>query len=151
MACDVWAIEQMRAYNYAYNLTTQVFLNIYYVECVLKLIGFGWSYFLDNWCRFDFFLVVTSLLDTYASELLSQATPQSPPPARALSTRPRALTRAPSALALTRAPPARSPHPARPQHSPAALTARCSPPHPLGPHTALARALLARRCCRCRR
>eukprot|EP00966_Prymnesium_polylepis_P305906 7069272-Prymnesium_polylepis.1 len=33
------------------------------VECVLKLTALGHTYFLDNWCRFDFFLVITSLID----------------------------------------------------------------------------------------
>jgi hypothetical protein len=33
------------------------------VECILKLIAFGKSYFSNNWNRFDFFVVAASLFD----------------------------------------------------------------------------------------
>jgi hypothetical protein len=36
------------------------------------------NYFADNWCRFDFFLVCTSLLDQFASQLLAQYFPLPP-------------------------------------------------------------------------
>ena len=36
------------------------------------------AYFSDNWCRFDFFLVCTSLLDEFASELLANVLPLPP-------------------------------------------------------------------------
>ena len=45
---------------------------------MLKLIALDWYYFVDNWCRFDFFLVVTSLLDQYGGELLVQYLPVPP-------------------------------------------------------------------------
>ena len=41
-----------------------VFTSVYYVECILKLIGLGVSeYFADGWCRFDFSLVALSILE----------------------------------------------------------------------------------------
>ena len=45
-----------------------VFVNIYYIECILKLIGLGpAAYFGDGWCRFDFFLVCTAVVDEFVS------------------------------------------------------------------------------------
>uniref|UniRef100_A0A7S3C4M4 Sodium channel protein n=1 Tax=Haptolina ericina TaxID=156174 RepID=A0A7S3C4M4_9EUKA len=54
------------------------FAYVYYIECVLKITALGRRYFTDSWCLFDFFLVVTSLLDQFASELLSQILPVPP-------------------------------------------------------------------------
>lgn len=33
------------------------------IEALLKITGYGWSYFSDNWNRFDFFVVIASILD----------------------------------------------------------------------------------------
>ena len=68
MGCDFWGIEQpenARFYSY-YNGATLVFTNIYYGEFVLKVFAMDYYYFRDSWCRFDFFLVITSLLDQVA-------------------------------------------------------------------------------------
>eukprot|EP00966_Prymnesium_polylepis_P262946 6073661-Prymnesium_polylepis.1 len=70
MACDFWGMGEHPHYFYYYHAFAQLFLNIYYLECVIKLVAFGTSYFLDNWCRFDFFLVVVSLLDQFAADVL---------------------------------------------------------------------------------
>ena len=77
--CDYWGIEQ-DAVNFGYyTQAMQTFGNIYYAECVLKLTGLGPSnYFGDGWCRFDFFLVSTSLLDQFAAELLANVLPLPP-------------------------------------------------------------------------
>lgn len=39
------------------------FTAIFFAEMVLKMIGFGWTYFNTGWNRFDFFVVMASLLD----------------------------------------------------------------------------------------
>ena len=55
------------------------FAVIYYVEAAVKLVGLGCGgYFSSPWCCFDFFLVCTSLLDQFASELLVQILPIPP-------------------------------------------------------------------------
>jgi hypothetical protein len=40
-----------------------IFTAIFFIEMVLKMIGFGWTYFNTGWNRFDFFVVMASLLD----------------------------------------------------------------------------------------
>ena len=81
MACDYWGIEQDVATYAQYNGAMRAFGNIYYAECVLKLLGLGLAtYFGDNWCRFDFLLVCTSLLDQFAAELLENVLPLPPIP-----------------------------------------------------------------------
>ena len=49
--------------------TNNIFTFIYACEAVLKLIGFGWSYFKNNWNRFDFFVVNTALLDLVLNKI----------------------------------------------------------------------------------
>lgn len=40
------------------------FSGVFFTECVLKLIAFGPSgYFFSSWNRFDFFVVLASILD----------------------------------------------------------------------------------------
>ena len=79
MACDYWGIEQDAANFAAYTQALFVFGNIYYCEATLKIIGLGpGNYFADGWCRFDFFLVSTSLLDQFAAELLASVLPIPP-------------------------------------------------------------------------
>ena len=79
MACDYWGIEQTAAHFEAYNSAMATFSYIYYCECVIKLVGLGPpAYFGDAWCRFDFFLVSTSLLDQFAAEFLAQFLPIPP-------------------------------------------------------------------------
>merc|ERR1719502_2488616 len=63
MACDYFGIEQDEDFYSFYSLAMATFSYIYYVEAICKNIGLGpVAYFRDNWCRFDFFLVCTSLL-----------------------------------------------------------------------------------------
>jgi hypothetical protein len=33
---------------------------MFYAEAAAKIFAFGWQYFLDSWCRFEFFLVLSS-------------------------------------------------------------------------------------------
>jgi hypothetical protein len=79
MALDFWGIEQDEQLFGYYNTAMQSFSYIYYIECILKMAAMGTdNYFADNWCRFDFFLVCTSLLDQFASQLLAQYFPLPP-------------------------------------------------------------------------
>ena len=79
MALDFWGIEQDEQLFGFYNTAMQSFSYIYYIECILKMAAMGTdNYFADNWCRFDFFLVCTSLLDQFASQLLAQYFPLPP-------------------------------------------------------------------------
>jgi len=79
MACDYWGIENDEVNFTRYNKAMMCFSYIYYIEFTLKIIGLGpYTYFGDNWCRFDFTLVCTSLLDQFASELLEQFLPIPP-------------------------------------------------------------------------
>ena len=79
MACDYWGIENDADNFGMYNQAMFIFANIYYVEFCLKITGLGpMAYFGDNWCRFDFTLVCTSLLDQFAAELLEQILPIPP-------------------------------------------------------------------------
>lgn len=79
MSCDYYGIED-DALNYsAYSQAMLTFNYIYYAECVLKLMALGpKGYFGDAWCCFDFFLVCTSLVDQYATELLAEYLPMPP-------------------------------------------------------------------------
>ena len=79
MACDYWGIEDDPVILASLNTASVVFGVVYYFECCLKLTAFGpTAYFVDSWCRFDFFLVCTSLLDQFAAELLNEIMPLPP-------------------------------------------------------------------------
>jgi len=68
MALDYHRIEDDEAMYAFYSNALASFSYIYYVECFIKLLGLGLgNYFRDNWNRFDFFLVATSLLDQFAA------------------------------------------------------------------------------------
>ena len=76
MACDYYGIEQDPQVLHAYERAMDCFALIYYVEATIKLIALGCDgYFADSWCRFDFFLVCTSLIDQFATELLAAVLP----------------------------------------------------------------------------
>jgi hypothetical protein len=77
MASDFWQIERSGfATVYTHGMT--VFSYIYYCEATLKIAALGLNYFRDNWCRFDFFLVCTTLLDQFGHELLETILPLPP-------------------------------------------------------------------------
>ena len=78
MACDFWGIEQTPFDAYYKGVTLMGFNNIYYAEAALKITALGGGYFADSWCRFDFFLVCTSLVDQCAEELLAAVMPIPP-------------------------------------------------------------------------
>ena len=70
MACDYWKIEEDKHVKSWYDDAMLAFSYIYYTEASLKIGALGLDYFRDNWCRFDFFLVCTTLIDQYGSKLL---------------------------------------------------------------------------------
>jgi hypothetical protein len=45
------------------QLTNYIFTLVFLAECILKLLVYGWSYFQENWNKFDFFVVCASLID----------------------------------------------------------------------------------------
>lgn len=45
------------------DITNYIFAFIFLVEAILKSIAFGFTYFNNNWNRFDFFVVMASILD----------------------------------------------------------------------------------------
>jgi hypothetical protein len=55
--------NQTEGFTYFLDFTNIIFTLIFLIECILKLIAFGKSYFANNWNRFDFFVVAASLFD----------------------------------------------------------------------------------------
>lgn len=55
--------NQTESFTYFLDFTNIIFTIIFLVECILKLIAFGKSYFSNNWNRFDFFVVAASIFD----------------------------------------------------------------------------------------
>lgn len=45
------------------NFTGYIFTAIFLVECVLKLIAYGKTYFNNSWNKFDFVVVSSSIFD----------------------------------------------------------------------------------------
>ena len=45
------------------QVTNYIFTAIFVIEAILKLIVYGWAYFKLAWNKFDFFVVVSSLID----------------------------------------------------------------------------------------
>ena len=78
MACDYWGIEQDEAVLSAYDQAMNVFSH----DLLRRGDQAGRAglrrLLLDGWCRFDFFLVCTSLLDQFAAELLASVLPLPP-------------------------------------------------------------------------
>ena len=79
MACDYWGVEQDAVIFDFLTTASLVFSMVYYLECIMKLSALGIDgYFADAWCRFDFFLVCTSLLDQFAEDWLNSILPLPP-------------------------------------------------------------------------
>ena len=49
--------------NNIMDLLNMIFTTIFVVEAALKIAAFGWNYFGTTWNKFDFFVVVASLMD----------------------------------------------------------------------------------------
>jgi len=49
------------------QITNYIFTAVFIGEAILKLIAYGFSYFKTMWNKFDFFIVVTSIIDILMS------------------------------------------------------------------------------------
>ena len=78
MALDYHRIDEDEPWNTYYNNLMMFFSYFYYCECALKIFGLRKYYFIDGWCRFDFFLVCTSLADQFFADLLAEYLPVPP-------------------------------------------------------------------------
>jgi hypothetical protein len=47
------------------DMTNLVFTAIFIVEACVKLFAFRWSYFGTSWNKFDFFVVISSIVDIF--------------------------------------------------------------------------------------
>jgi hypothetical protein len=61
-------------YNSILEYINYFFTAIFVVEATLKFIAYGLSYFGSNWNRFDFFVVVASVLDIAMSFVKTSST-----------------------------------------------------------------------------
>ena len=51
-------------YNLALTIVNYIFTGIFIIECIIKLLGYGFrAYFHSGWNKFDFFVVCSSLVD----------------------------------------------------------------------------------------
>lgn len=72
MGFDYAGIEDHSGDKAFLHTGQKIFTYVYYVECILKLVGLGVdSYFASNWCRFDFTLVCLALLEDFAHDLVA--------------------------------------------------------------------------------
>lgn len=55
------------SFNNFMDLMNYIFTTIFVLEATVKIFVFGWSYFNMNWNKFDFFVVITSILDIVLS------------------------------------------------------------------------------------
>ena len=55
------------------ELTNYIFTTIFIIEAALKIFVFGWAYFKTSWNKFDFFVVISSILDIILLIYQSQA------------------------------------------------------------------------------
>ena len=53
--------------------TNYFFTTVFILEATLKLIAYGRSYFYTAWNKFDFIIVVSSILDIMINMLMTQA------------------------------------------------------------------------------
>jgi hypothetical protein len=49
------------------KLTNYVFTAIFIFEAIVKLVAYGFAYFKTAWNKFDFFIVLTSIIDILMS------------------------------------------------------------------------------------
>ena len=57
-------------YNLFLTIVNYVFTGIFIIECILKLLGYGFiPYFHSGWNRFDFFVVISSIVDIAVSNV----------------------------------------------------------------------------------
>ena len=44
------------------------FTAVFILECIMKIIAYGWKYFNNGWNKFDFFVVLSSIIDIYIDQ-----------------------------------------------------------------------------------
>jgi len=44
-----------------------IFTLIFILEACIKIFAFGWAYFDTSWNKFDFFVVISSIMDIFLS------------------------------------------------------------------------------------
>jgi hypothetical protein len=67
MACQYEGITV--EFEFSLETINYVFTSFFAIEAILKLLAFGFSYFKNNWNRFDFFVVCASFVDINLSNL----------------------------------------------------------------------------------
>lgn len=65
---DEWLTKALKHIN-------EVFIGIFTVECVLKLIGLRWHYFKQPWNVFDFSIVIMSICSKYRARGMAHLPP----------------------------------------------------------------------------
>ena len=79
MASSYYGMEANAGVYMWYTRLMAACTNFYYAECIVKLVGLGFSgYFDDAWNQFDFSLVVTALLEQFAAEAVERYLPVPP-------------------------------------------------------------------------
>jgi Ion transport protein len=61
--------DSSAVYNEVLDKVNYFFSAVFAIECILKLISFGFSYFQNSWNCFDFFVVSASALDIVLATL----------------------------------------------------------------------------------
>jgi hypothetical protein len=54
-----------------FNYANLIFLAVFSLECLIKIVAFGVDYFKISWNVFDFVVVVTSLITIFLENTLS--------------------------------------------------------------------------------
>ena len=52
------------------SVSNLIFTIIFLLEAILKLLVYGWAYFRTGWNKFDFFVVVSSIMDLAIDALI---------------------------------------------------------------------------------
>ena len=55
--------SQSESYTLMLEASNVVFTLVFIIECILKLIAYGKTYFQTGWNQFDFFVVSASIFD----------------------------------------------------------------------------------------
>lgn len=61
------------SYNLVLEVINYVFTSIFFLECIFKIIAMGFKgYFMNGWNKFDFFVVLSSIVDIVLGVVFSQ-------------------------------------------------------------------------------
>ena len=56
------------SFNNFMDMMNYIFTTIFVLEAAVKIFVFGWAYFNMSWNKFDFFVVISSILDIVLSQ-----------------------------------------------------------------------------------